>query len=72
MVGKVEELGDDVANHKILVGHTDCLPIVDETIKALKAKFGDNLDIEIHPCNPTAGSHCGPNGVGSCFHSKQR
>jgi fatty acid-binding protein DegV len=22
--------------------------------------------------NPTAGSHCGPNGVGVCFHAKNR
>jgi hypothetical protein len=38
----------------------------------IKEKFGNNLKIEYAVVNPTAGSHCGPDGVGVSFHCKQR
>ena len=38
----------------------------------LKAKFGEGLCIETVAVNPTTGGHCGPNGVGICFHAKHR
>ena len=38
----------------------------------LHAKFGDDLEIETVVTNPTAGSHCGPNGVGVSFHASRR
>ena len=72
IVGKVLELGDDAAQHKILVGHTDAPEIVEQTIAVLKEKLGNNLDIQIVPTNPTAGSHSGPDGVGICFRSIHR
>lgn len=65
-------LGDDVPNHKIVIGHSDALNLANEVIANLKKKYGDKLDIEIKAVNPTAGSHCGPDGVGICFHSKSR
>ena len=37
-----------------------------------KLRFGDDLKIETVTTNPTAGSHCGPNGVGVSFHAKRR
>lgn len=38
----------------------------------LKEKFGDDLNIEYVIVNPTAGAHCGPDGVGVCFHAIHR
>ena len=72
LVNVVEELGEDLKNHRIIVGHTDALDIAEEVGAMLKEKFGDDLNIEYVVTNPTAGSHCGPNGVGVCFHAKHR
>lgn len=72
LIQYVEEVGDDVKNHRIIVGHTDAPEIADDVIDMLKDKFGSNLKIEKVVVNPTAGSHCGPNGVGISFHSKHR
>lgn len=68
----VEELGDDVKNHRILIGNADAADIAEEIGKMLKERFGDGLKIEYIAVNPTAGSHCGPNTVGLAFHSKGR
>jgi len=72
LVGYVEELGDNIKNHRFIVGHTDALPLAYQLADMLHAKFGQDLDIEFVCTNPTAGSHCGPNGVGVAFHSKHR
>ena len=72
VVGKVLELGDDAAKHTIYIGHSDAPELVEETVKYLKEKLGDNLDIMVVPVNPTAGSHCGPNALGICFRAKHR
>ena len=72
VVGKVLELGDKPAEHRILIGHTDADELVQETVSYLKEKLGDNLDIMIVPVNPTAGSHCGPNALGICFRAIHR
>lgn len=72
LVSYVEELGDDVAGHRVYVGHTDAPEIAEELAAALRKRFGRGLDLELVPVNPTAGSHCGPNGVGVCFHAKHR
>ncbi|MCQ2176577.1 MAG: DegV family protein [Bacteroidales bacterium] len=72
LLSKVEELGLDVASHKIIIGHTDAPEFAAEFEGMLRAKFGQDLDIEIIVTNPTAGSHCGPNGMGVAFHSKGR
>lgn len=72
LVAYVEELGDDVKSHKVIVGHSDAPEMAEELAQMLKEKFGDDLDIVFVPVNPTAGSHCGPSGVGVSFHSKHR
>ena len=72
LVNVVEELGEDLKNHRMIVGHTDALDLAKEVGEMLKEKFGDDLNIEYVVTNPTAGSHCGPNGVGVCFHAKHR
>lgn len=68
----VEDLGEDIKEHYVYIGHSDCLDIAEELGNMMKQKFGDDLKIEYSVVNPTAGSHCGPNGVGVCFHAKHR
>ena len=71
LVDKVGELGLDVAKHRVCIGHTDSPEIAAEVGRMLVEKYGA-LDIVYVPVNPTAGSHCGPNGVGVCFHARAR
>ena len=54
------------------IGHADCQELVDILVAKLREKFGDDLNIVISLVNPTIGSHCGPNGLGVCFHAKHR
>lgn len=72
LVQSVETLGDDLQAHRIIIGHTDAPEIAKELETELRARFGDDLNIETVVTNPTAGSHCGPNGVGVSFHAKRR
>ena len=72
LVKTVEELGDDIKNHRFIVGHTDAPELASELCDMLHAKFGNDLQIETVVTNPTAGSHCGPNGVGVSFHATRR
>lgn len=68
----VEKLQDDIYNHRVIIGHTDDLKTAKMLGEKMIEKFGDKLNIEYVEVNPTAGSHCGPNGVGICFHAKHR
>ena len=72
LVRAVEELGDDVKAHRIIIGHTGAPDIAKEIENELRARLGDDLNIETVVTNPTAGSHCGPNGAGVSFHAKRR
>ena len=72
LVKTVEELGDDVKSHRVIIGHTDAPEIAEELADTLRARLGDDLNIETVVTNPTAGSHCGPNGVGVSFHASRR
>lgn len=72
LVSYVEELGDNIKDHRFIVGHTDALDLAKQLADMLRAKFGEDLDIEYVCTNPTAGAHCGPNGVGVAFHAKRR
>ena len=38
----------------------------------LKERFGDKLNLVEVVTNPTAGSHCGPNGLGLSFRVSSR
>jgi DegV family protein with EDD domain len=71
LVDKVAELGDEIEKHRICIGHTDAPEIAQEVGKMIEERFGKQ-NIEYVYVNPTAGSHCGPNGVGVCFHAKHR
>ena len=72
LVDTVEQLGDDVKGHRVIVAHTDSPDIAEEVIELLKERLGDGLRIETFDVNPTAGSHCGPNTVGVSFHAIHR
>lgn len=72
LVDYVMTLGDDVANYRIVIGHTDLLEVAEKLAEMLKEKLGNDLLIDFVVVNPTAGSHCGPNAVGVSFHSIHR
>ena len=72
LISYVDELGEDIKDHRVLIGHSDSRDIAEGIETMLKEKYGDDLRTEIVAVNPTAGSHCGPNTVGVCFHGKRR
>ena len=72
LVQYVVDLGDNVKDHRVVIGHTDVPGIAAEAERQLKARFGDDLNVIIQNVNPTIGSHCGPNALGICFHAIHR
>ena len=72
LVQYVEELGDDVKAHRVVIGHSDSPDIAAEAERQLTARFGEDLRVVTTVVNPTIGSHCGPNGLGICFHAIHR
>ena len=72
LVNTVAELGDDLEHHRIIVGHTDSPELAAKLADMIRGRLGADLEIVIVCTNPTAGSHCGPNGVGVAFHAKHR
>ena len=68
----VEELQENIKDHRVIIGHADSYDLAQDLETELKKAYGDDLNTEIVAVNPTAGSHCGPNTVGVCFHAKHR
>ena len=68
----VIDLEEDIKEHRVVIAHTDALPIAEEFGNMMKGYFGQDLEIEYEVVNPTAGSHCGPNAMGVTFHAKHR
>lgn len=68
----VEKLQEDIKKYRVIIGHTDAPKMAQILGEMLKEKFGDDLNIEYVIVNPTAGAHCGPDGVGVCFHAIHR
>lgn len=68
----VDSLQDDIKAHRVIIGHADAYDLALELKQKLKERYGDDLNTEIVVVNPTAGSHCGPNTVGVCFHAIHR
>lgn len=68
----VGELGEDLENHPIVIGHADAMYLVEEIETELKNRFGDKLKFEVVDINPTAGAHCGPDTLGISFYAKHR
>lgn len=72
LVEYVKTLGDNVKDYRMVIGHTDNLELAKKLEKALIDELGEGLKIEFVVVNPTAGSHCGPDGIGVAFHSTKR
>ena len=72
LLSYVDALGEDIKDHRVLIGNTDSRDIAEEIEHMLKERYGRDLRTMIVDVNPTAGSHCGPNTVGICFHGKRR
>ncbi len=72
LVSYMEELGDDIENHRVIIGTSDADDMVEVLLEAIHEKFGNRLQLEIVTVNPTGGSHCGPDGIGVSFHAKHR
>ncbi len=68
----VDSLQENIKDHRVIVGHADAYDLALELSEKLKNKYGDDLKTEIVVVNPTAGSHCGPDTVGVCFHAVHR
>lgn len=72
LVNKMVELGEDVKNHRIIIGHTDNTGMVEEISEMIRDTFGADTEIMVVDVNPTAGAHCGPDGLGVAFYAKNR
>jgi DegV family protein with EDD domain len=68
----IEQRGEDVESHRVVIGNTDSPELVAELREILAERYGDKLRIVEIVTNPTAGSHCGPNAVGLCFHVREK
>ena len=68
----VVNLQDQIEDHRVVIGHTDALPLAKEMEEMLQKEFGNKLRIEIIEVNPTIGGHCGPDCIGVCFHGIHR
>ncbi len=68
----VDKLQEDIKKHRVIIAHADAYELACELESKLKAKYGDDLNTEIVIINPTAGSHCGPDTIGVCFHAIHR
>ena len=68
----ITERGEKVEEHRVVIGNTDAPELVAEMREVLKERFGDQLNLVEVVTNPTAGSHCGPNGLGLCFRVSSR
>ena len=68
----VEDLQENIEDHRIVIGHSDCQETAEILGERIKARFGESVRLEYVVVNPTAGSHCGPDGVGISFHAKHR
>ena len=72
LLAYVDELGESVTDHRILIASADVDDIAEEVEQGLRERFGEKANIIRVQVNPTAGSHCGPNSLGVCFHSIHR
>ena len=68
----IEEKGDHIADHRILIPNTGAPELAAEVEALIRERFGQDLNIIKITTNPTAGAHCGPDGLGIAFHSVKR
>ena len=68
----VEELQYRIKDHKVIIGHCDCLFLAERMAHMLRLRFGHDLPIEIVPVGPVAGAHCGPDCIAVNFYARHR
>ena len=68
----IVERGEKYEEHRVVIGNTDAPELVAEMREVLKERFGNKLNLVEVVTNPTAGSHCGPNGLGLSFRVSSR
>lgn len=68
----VEEAGLEPEKHRFVIGHTDNEEAALQLIELLKAKYGEDINVQLIVVNPTAGAHCGPSGMGVSFYAQHR
>ena len=68
----IDSIQENIKDYPIVIAHSDVEDIALKAGEMLKEKYGNDLQIEYIVVNPTAGSHCGPGGVGVAFHAKHR
>ena len=68
----VIKLQDHIEDHRVVIGHSDALPLAEEVAEMLQKEFDNKLRIEYVEVNPTIGGHCGPDCIGVCFHAIHR
>ena len=68
----MEQLGDHIKDYHIGISHTDLPELAEKLKNMIIERFGEGLEISVDVCNPTAGSHSGPDGVGVAFHAIHR
>lgn len=62
----------DVQNYRVEVLQADCKDTGDAFVDALKAEFGENIQIDYQIVGPVIASHCGPGTLGVIFHGESR
>lgn len=72
LISYFDELAIDIDKHRVIIGHSDSLEIAEKLGQMLQEKYEGKLRIEYAVVNPTAGSHCGPDGVGISFYAKHK
>ena len=72
IVDYVVKLQDHIEDYTVVIGHCDALALAEQLADMLQKEFNNKLKIVYVPVNPTAGSHCGPDTVGVCFHAIHR
>ena len=72
LVKYMQELGDNVKDHRIIITHSDAPADVERLIEKIKQAFGEDTKYEVVKVNPTIGCHCGPGCVGVAFHAIHR
>lgn len=72
LVDMVQELGEDLENHVIYIGHADAPELVEQFKQTLTERLGKKIKMVVVPVNPTAGAHCGPDTLGVGFYAKHR
>ncbi len=71
LVKKYEELADDKEGATLFISHADCERDVKMFADAIKAKFGNDVDL-VTDVGPVIGAHAGPGTLAVFFIGKER